>query len=131
MQVRRVYIANLPWIKVKELKTKLFNLRLLLGQIRHVFYVSRSIVEFTVSADYARRFIDRMTAFGFKPIPEFDPAKPASAQPSDDEVAAARSSYLDRIRRLGLDPACPARDFFAALSVELAPPPAQGGPVSA
>ena len=130
-RVRRVYVGNLPWIKVKELKSKLFNLRLLLGQIKHVFYVSRSIVEFSVVDDYARRFADRMTAFGFKVLPDFDPAKPASAEPSDEDIAAAKLKYLDRIQRLAADPACPAKAFFAALSVELQPPPAQGGPVSA
>lgn len=70
--IAKVYICGLPFLRLGDLKSQLYKLRIRLSKIYNVSYIGRSIVEFLVDEEYTAKFKSQMSGFGFEPKDDFN-----------------------------------------------------------
>jgi hypothetical protein len=98
-----IYVSNLPYIRISELKSHLFKLHFVLSKIHHISYVSKTTVEFLVSSYYVAAFINKCNTCGLSVLKKYDATKPFDVNASWEVKNRIRQAFAARVRRIAMD----------------------------
>jgi hypothetical protein len=114
-KVRRLYIGNLPHLRLSELKSHLFNLRIQLSKILNLAYVGKSIVEFLIMEDYEASFRARISLLSLNLIEKYDPSTARDPKATEEIRETVRQAFRLRLAHIADQSTRePVRAFFRA-----------------
>ncbi|KAG0037594.1 hypothetical protein BGZ83_003371, partial [Gryganskiella cystojenkinii] len=93
----RVYFSGVQSCPLKVFKEKMRALRVRTSQIYNISFVGKSICEFLVDASYQAKFIESMSSFTFRHLPNFDPAVPQDPNVTEETKDLLMQAYTRRL----------------------------------
>ncbi|KAG0010034.1 hypothetical protein BGZ82_003718, partial [Podila clonocystis] len=92
-----VYFGGVQSGPLKVFKERLRTLRVRTSQIYNISFVGKSICEFLVDASYKSKFIETMSGFTFRHLPNFDPAVPQDPNVTPETKDLLKQAYTRRL----------------------------------
>jgi hypothetical protein len=95
-----VYVEKIAFMKISQVKSILFNLRIKMSNILNISYIGRKFVEITTVKEYADTLSERLTALDFIVHKNFDPTVAYNPNATEELRRRVEESGLERIRRI-------------------------------
>lgn len=92
-----VYFAGVQSGPLKVFKERLRTLRVRTSQIYNISFIGKSICEFLVDTSYKAKFIETMSGFTFRHLPNFDPAVPQDPNVTPETRDLLKQAYTRRL----------------------------------
>ena len=93
-----VYFSGVQSGPLKVFKERLHALHVHTSQIYNISFVGKSICEFLVDANYQAKFIESMTAFTFRHLPNFDPAVPQDPNVTSPTISPREFTVTQNVK---------------------------------
>jgi hypothetical protein len=110
--VRRIYVSNLPRLRLSELKKHLYALHFALSKILNISYVGKSIVEFTVMEEYEASMKAHLKRCELPILEEYHPGKAYDPKATTEIANAVLDAFKARLAHLAKDSARPPMKAF-------------------
>ena len=100
--VRRLYVSNLPRLRISELKRHLFRLRFSLTKIWNISYVGKNIVEFTIMEDYENAMTSLLKKVNLKLLEDYNPLGANDPNATEDTQKIVFNAVKSRLANLSI-----------------------------
>lgn len=96
----QIYFSGVQSCALKTFKERLRALRIRTSQIYNISFVGKSICEFLIDASYQSQFIESMSGFTFRHLPNYDPAVPQDPNVTPETRDILKQAYFRRLTNM-------------------------------